>query len=108
MGPREIVIDPHLVLSTRPRPHGGGGGDPGLKGEQRVEQRPGLGVLAGDVGVGVLAEHLGVLGGRQLADVLPVGGLGAVAGDVIGGEGGESGTQRQRTSVSFFCIYTTS
>lgn len=67
-----IRIPPHLILSTGPSPLSSGTGDPGLQGEQGVKQRPGLSDLAGNVGIRVLAKHLGVLCGRQHADILLV------------------------------------
>lgn len=81
----------HLILSAGPGSCSGSSStsDLGLQGEQGVKQGPGLSNLGGDVGVGVLAEHLGVLRGWEVADVLLVGGLGPVPGDVVGRERGE-------------------
>ena len=87
--PPPALLSPDLVLLAGPRGPRSAAGDLRLQRQQRVEQRARLGDLAGDVGVGVLAEHLGVLRGRQLAHVFPVGGLGPVPGDVVGGQGRE-------------------
>lgn len=87
----------HLVLAAGPGRRG-----PGhlrLQRQQRVEQHLGLGDLTADVGVEVLAEDLGVLEGRQHADVLLVLRLGAVPGDVVAG-GGRQPAAATRTVVS--------
>ena len=76
---------PHLVLSARPGPFRGRPRHLGLQGEQGVKQHLGLCDLAGDVGIKVLAEHLGVLGWRKHVDKFLVRGLRSVARDVIGG-----------------------
>ncbi|TNN76760.1 hypothetical protein EYF80_013009 [Liparis tanakae] len=78
-----------LVHAARGFSEGSSAGDLRLQGEQGVEQRPGVGDLARNVCITVLAKHLRVLCGRQHADIMSVGGLGAVMGDVIGFCGGQ-------------------
>lgn len=78
------MLLPHRIFSTWPGPRSSRTGDLGLQREQDVKQPPGLGDLAGNVCIRVLAKHPRDLCRRQHADIFLVGRLRAIPGDIIG------------------------